>query len=116
MKNYVSPNVEFQRIQLNEKVADKCWGYLGSGTGTDYIYYDTDGPGYVKFTITLKPGEKYNCSGSLAGTNLSITYVGPQQDKATEIENKFKEDVLDKITNGSPYGGEFYYSPLPWSK
>lgn len=49
MKNYQSPEIEFQDMQLKEDIANVCWG------GHSYArtwYYDTEGTGYVSFQIS----------------------------------------------------------------
>ncbi len=53
MKNlraYEKPSISSIVIQSNKSVADVCWGEGSSGASPMH-YYDTEGHGFVKFTV-----------------------------------------------------------------
>lgn len=67
LKQYTSPAVRFETLRLQESIADECWSWASSnGAGdVDDMYYDTEGPGYVHFSVS---GD--SCS---AGSELKVT-------------------------------------------
>lgn len=70
MKEYSSPKIEFKNLKLRESISDICWGQVGSGKN---YYYDTDGIGWIKFTVSQK-----NCNGSADSISLSsVLYENP---------------------------------------
>ncbi|MPN31387.1 hypothetical protein SDC9_178861 [bioreactor metagenome] len=67
MKKYESPKLEFERISLKEGIADgNCYSQLANKTNITR-YYDPDGKGWVKFTLSGN-----NCGNS---PGFSVSHV-----------------------------------------
>ena len=110
LKQYTSPAVRFETLRLQESIAEKCWGWANQ-EGVDDMYYDTEGPGYVHFSVSGN-----NCS---AGSGLDVTINDcPDVTDTTAATNEFyawwKSDKVQ--SKCSSYKGSGYSeTPPTWS-
>lgn len=108
---YKKPKMSFVSLQNRENIAEKCWG--NHGTGTAYKFYDTAGPGYVRF---YPSGE--SCGNSEDKPELIMEYYDSKDDETPESISKGDpryDETYQKISDvsngkwGSPFKGEGYF-------
>lgn len=115
LKQYTSPAVRFETLRLQESIADTCWGWANRN-GVDNMYYDTEGKGYVHFSVSGG-----NCS---KGSGLDVTineYVGIS-DQTAQADAKKEFDAWwnspEVQAGSSSYKGDGYSETPPspdWS-
>ena len=97
MKKYESPKVEFQKIRLNEKIANTCWGYHSS---SKELYYDYKGTGYIGFYIT-------GSSCEFGGEKIRVNYYNIPLEEQSKAYNEFYQAVINSGgSSGNPFKGE----------
>ena len=100
MKNYKSPEIQFQDLEVREEVANTCWGYHGTDTK---LYCDIPGEGYTSFQIdtgscalNLIEVKYYDGKGTV--TNLNV---------GDEKYNQLYSILVKSGGNqGNPFSGE----------
>lgn len=108
MEMYEKPALKFVSVRNEEKIANTCWGYHGTGT---LLYCDITGKGFVSFQIG---------AGSCALNLINVQYYGgdtnndgkiTQNDtpvQATDEQKQELYDILEKAggNQGSNFKGE----------
>ena len=113
MKNYESPKIDFQELQLREEISATCWG----NHGKDVTYnYDTEGLGYVSFQIA---------AGDCALNLTNVYYyeeIGGKAQPLNSNDAKYQELYNALVNSGgaewNPFKGIKYFPEQPdpsWS-
>lgn len=93
---YESPEFNFQKLQLLERVAAKCWGYA-------YAWYDADSDGVIddkeKVQLSTIGLDENGCQGDGARTELTDYFKDnfgielSKDDVSTNVNTKFSSLV-----------------------
>lgn len=108
MKKYEKPELNFVSLRNEEKIANTCWGYHGTGTN---LYCDIGGTGFVSFQIA---------EGPCALNVINVQYYGKDTNNnnkidandvpvpATDAQKTELNDILVKSggAEGNPFKGE----------
>lgn len=104
---YEKPQMKYVAMRNEEKVANTCWGYHGTGKN---LYADIDGPGYCGFQIGGK-----SCTLSLVNVTYVKKVLNPETQKYDIITDAADADQIKELTailvasggeSGNPYSGE----------
>lgn len=100
-EKYEKPSIKMVPLRSQKAIADTCWGY--HGTGNVNYYYDTEGKGFVKFTVN---------ASSCTLNDETLLYYESKDDREPEvlIEGPIHEEWLKAIkeaggNSGNPVKG-----------
>ncbi|MBC5630258.1 hypothetical protein H8S20_15460 [Clostridium sp. NSJ-6] len=97
MNKYISPEIEFKKINIRENIANTCWGYHSS---SKELFYDYKGKGYIGFYIT-------GSSCEFGTGKISVKYYNVPEDEQTKAYNEFYNAVIESGgDSGNPFKGE----------
>lgn len=108
---YEKPQMTFQKIVLDDTVADTCWS--PSNPMDLYAYLDTPGAGYVYFKATSS-GD--NCGKASVEIIAYIGYPDDKKPSTSDIEKYLKQ--YSGGNSGNPYKKGEHLKPEPgpeWS-